>query len=157
MDSDGVEMGGPTQVDTDSEDGRPLVRASRVPRDVVEALEQDLCEAHPSSQSQSVMVAHADPSEPGRVMGVADMSRCRFRGVRSLVLQPCKLHRTRWCRCLQQRCTSCRRVLERRCHVRKRFRCKVHQPPDDSGWWTVQHISTLGQRKVFCGTWQPGL
>ena len=54
MDSDGEsssEMGMPTQVDTDSEDGRPLVRVSRVPRDVVEALEQDLSEAHPSSQS----------------------------------------------------------------------------------------------------------
>ena len=49
------------------------MRASRVPRDVVEALEQDLSEAHPSSQSQFVTVAHADPSESGRVMGVAEI------------------------------------------------------------------------------------
>ena len=78
MDSDGEsssEMGMPipTQVDTDSEDARPLVWVSRVPRDVVEALEEDLSEAHPGSQSQSVMEAHADLGESGRVMGVAEM------------------------------------------------------------------------------------
>ena len=59
MDSDGKsssELGMPTQA-----------------RDVLEALEQDLSEAHPSSQSQSVMVAHADPGESGRVMGMAEI------------------------------------------------------------------------------------
>ena len=34
----------PTQVDSDSEDGQPLVRPGRVPPDVMEALEHDLCE-----------------------------------------------------------------------------------------------------------------
>ena len=61
---------GPTQVDSDSEDERPLVRASLVPPDVMAALEQDICEAHHSGQSQQVMVAPADPCALGRVMGV---------------------------------------------------------------------------------------
>ena len=34
----------PTHVDSDSEDDQPLVRPGRVPPDVVEALEHDLCE-----------------------------------------------------------------------------------------------------------------
>ena len=43
-------MRGPTQVDSDSEHERPLVRASLVPPDVMAALEQDFCEAHHSGE-----------------------------------------------------------------------------------------------------------
>ena len=42
-------MRGPTQVDSDSEDERPLVRASVVSPDVMVPLEEDFCEPHHSS------------------------------------------------------------------------------------------------------------
>ena len=57
-------------MDSDSEDERPLVRSSCVPPNVLAALEHDLREEHDQWPAK---VAPADPSAPGRAMGVVDV------------------------------------------------------------------------------------
>ena len=60
----------PTQVDSDLEDEQPLVRPVRVPSNVVEALEHDLCEGRrdPATTQLSCAVL-SNPNSPGFIKG----------------------------------------------------------------------------------------
>ena len=79
----------PTEVDSDSEDEQPLVRPVRVPSDVVEALEHDLCEGcrDPAAQLSCAVLASVVPTtvpQQGFSVRCIELEQCK--GVRSVML-----------------------------------------------------------------------